>query len=132
MKHARKEYDRIQDCCLIETTIRCPQPGSLTPYCPGCLNAIFENGILVFRCNECGEEAGRGAFEPEKNGGIPKNEPVFLLRAKDKVASMVVGYWAIKAANAGASPKMVKAAINHAELMARWPIKQVPDMPEGA
>lgn len=132
MQHARKDYQRIQDAALMPTTIPCPDSHIHGGDCPGCLNGIFEDGAMVFRCNECGQEAGRGAFESEGAGGIPKDEPVFLLRAKDKVASMVVGYWAIQAANAGASPEMVRAAINHAELMARWPIKHVPDMPEGA
>jgi hypothetical protein len=133
MQHARKDYDRIQDAAFIVTTILCPnsQPGCPGD-CPGCLNGTFEDGVMVFRCNECGQEAGRGAFESERVGGIPKDEPVFLLRAKDKVASMVVGYWAAQAAQAGADPRMVWAALNHAEAMASWPAKQVPDMPEDA
>lgn len=31
--------------------------------CSGCLNAQPENGVLVFRCNECGAECGRAAID---------------------------------------------------------------------
>jgi hypothetical protein len=67
---------------------------------------------------------------PESEGGIPEDEPVFLLRAKDKTAWMVVAFWAAGAELAGADQRMVQAAIEQADRMRFWPNQQVPDMPE--
>lgn len=81
MKHARKDYDRIQD--------------------------------------------------PE--GKIPVDEPVFMLRAQDKVAPLVVEVWALAAELIGAKDNIVEAAFNHAEKMRVWQasnVSKVPDMPE--
>lgn len=80
MKHARSDYDRIQD--------------------------------------------------PE--GLIPENEPVFLIRAQDKVSAATVRDWANKAAIVGADPEIVDAALAHAQRMEEWPIKKVPNVPKGA
>ncbi len=82
MRHARKDYDRIQD--------------------------------------------------PENK--IPEDEPVFLLRAQDKVAPMVVEIWSLAAELSGASEDIVEAAFEHADLMRVWQSKnptkvKVPDMP---
>jgi hypothetical protein len=70
----------------------------------------------------------------DQAGIIPADEPVFLLRAKDVTAPRVVRTWARLAAEAGASPEMVKAAYEHADLMTEWQEEhgfKVPDMPEG-
>jgi len=41
----------------IETTILCPD----SPDCCGCINGERnEEGVIVFSCNECGQEVGRG------------------------------------------------------------------------
>ena len=80
MKHARQDYDRIQD----------------------------------------------------PSGLIPEDEPVFLLRAQDKVAPDIVRKWAARAELAGASKDIVTAANRQADLMAAWQQKhgdKVPDMP---
>lgn len=64
--------------------------------------------------------------------GIPPEEPVFLLRAKDIAAPRVVAYWAEAAELAGADPKMVFMAQDHAVKMNDWQVKQgykVPDLP---
>lgn len=63
---------------------------------------------------------------------VPKDEPVFLLRAQDAVAANTVRFWAAAAATAGADPAIVEAARKHAALMEAWPTKKIPDMPEGA
>ena len=71
---------------------------------------------------------------PVEAGGIPWDEPVFLLRAKDVTAPRVVRTWAKLAAEAGADPAMVKAAYDHADLMSQWQSEhgyKVPDTPEG-
>lgn len=63
---------------------------------------------------------------------IPKDEPVFVLRAQDVAAADAVRYWAAVAQQKGAAPEIVSAAIRHADLMDQWPTKKIPDMPESA
>lgn len=77
MKHARQDYDRIQD------------PAGL----------------------------------------IPADEPVFLLRAQDQLACMAVAYYASLCEQAQ-SPDVAMKARLHAERMAAWPKKKVPDLPK--
>jgi hypothetical protein len=72
MKHARKDYDRIQD------------PHNL----------------------------------------IPKDEPVFLLRAKDKTAPAIVRAWAsAQKTNPNADHKMIKEVEAHADVMEAYAAK---------
>jgi len=84
MKHARKDYDPIQDP-------RTPQ-----------------------------------------EGGIPPDEPVFLLRANDQLAAIAVDYWAALVASNGGDPEIVDSARQQANRMRAWPRKKMPDMPPGS
>ena len=68
---------------------------------------------------------------PEDQGGISVDEPVFLLRAKDKAAAGAVKCWAAIAEALGADWRIVLSARNHADAMELWGEKQIPDMPEG-
>lgn len=80
MKHAREDYDRIQD--------------------------------------------------PENK--IPKDEPVFLIRAQDVTAPDVVRYWAMQAKYKGAKESIVLAARTQADHMVEWQREhnmKIPDMP---
>lgn len=80
MKHARADYDRIQD--------------------------------------------------PE--GKIREDEPVFLIRAQDALASMTVEAWADFAEQWGASVSIVLAARVHAKRIREWQTKhglKIPDAP---
>lgn len=79
MKHARSDYDRIQD--------------------------------------------------PENK--IPIDEPVFLLRAQDQLACMAVMFYA-ELCRKHQAPSVAAKAKAHADAMARWPKKKLPDVPEGA
>jgi hypothetical protein len=76
MKHARPDYDRIQD--------------------------------------------------PE--GLIPDDEPVFLLRAQDRLAWHVVKIYAWTAELAG-RPEIADLCREHANKMKAWPVKKTPDLP---
>ena len=67
----------------------------------------------------------------DPSGLIPENEPVFLIRAKDKVGAHTVRMWAVFAKSAGASKAIIGAALDQAEKMEAWPEHQIPDMPEG-
>jgi hypothetical protein len=60
---------------------------------------------------------------------IPKDEPVFLLRAQDACSADAVRHWAALAEGAGAHPEIVSKAREHAALMDAWPVKKVPDLP---
>jgi hypothetical protein len=62
---------------------------------------------------------------------IPEDEPVFLLRGKDKTAPDTVETWANLAEEAGASPNIINAARKQAQAMRDWQAKhgnQIPDM----
>lgn len=66
---------------------------------------------------------------PPEQGGIPHDEPVFLLRAQDVAAAPAVMYWAYEAQCNGASPDVVAKAREIAAAMAAWPVKKTPDSP---
>lgn len=70
--------------------------------------------------------------DPE--GLIPEDEPVFLIRGKDKAGPEAVRAWATLAALAGADPEIVERARRWAVTMEEWQDQhgsQVPDLPEG-
>lgn len=60
---------------------------------------------------------------------IPADEPVFLLRAQDPLAWVVVGLWADAAELIGADQEIIDAAREQASAMHQWPHKAKPDMP---
>lgn len=71
-------------------------------------------------------------INPEANGlpgGIPANEPVFLLRAQDLNAAEVVRFWAFLAQESGADENTIKSALAQADAMDAWPRKKTPDAP---
>lgn len=57
---------------------------------------------------------------------IPKDEPVFLLRAQDETAAATVRFWA--SLNSQGDPQAVELARRHARLMDAWPKKKVADV----
>lgn len=59
---------------------------------------------------------------------IPKEEPVFLLRAQDELACKAVDYYAFLCSKAQA-PEVAAMAWEHAEKMRLWPKKKTPDLP---
>lgn len=64
--------------------------------------------------------------------GIPRDEPVFVLRASDVVAPDVVRFWARRAEAVGADPSMVRDVLEHAASMDRWQLangSKIPDYP---
>ena len=60
-------------------------------------------------------------------GLIPDDEPVFLLRGQDFLACMAVRYYAYLCATFQAPEVAAKARV-HAEHMAAWPKKKIPDL----
>jgi hypothetical protein len=61
-------------------------------------------------------------------GKIPADEPVFLLRAQDKLACIAVAYYA-ELCQQHQAPEVAKKAMAHSDLMAAWPKKKTPDLP---
>lgn len=63
----------------------------------------------------------------DPTGMIPEDEPVFILRAGDQIAPMVVRYWADRNDHAGGDPAVSQQAKDHADKMERWPKKNLAD-----
>lgn len=74
----------------------------------------------------CPEDIPLAAAIP---GGIPADEPVFLLRGQDVNAAEVVRFWAHLAQESGADEATVASALAQAEAMDAWPVKKTPDTP---
>ena len=64
----------------------------------------------------------------DKENLIPIDEPVFLLRAQDTLASIIVMIYAEHLRLAGGSPEHVKHTIEQARAMEKWPTKKMPDL----
>lgn len=60
--------------------------------------------------------------------GIDASEPVFLLRAQDKEASIAVREYAHRLRLAGGPEDLIESAWAQANLMEAWHIKKVPDL----
>lgn len=58
---------------------------------------------------------------------IPKDEPVFLIRAQDLVSGDALRHWAQLNDDAGGSPEVSTAICDHALLMDKWPVKKLAD-----
>lgn len=66
----------------------------------------------------------REDYNQGKMDEIPKDEPVFLLRAQDVSAAAVVRYWALLQQPG----EMQDMALEHAKAMDKWPVKKVADL----
>jgi hypothetical protein len=60
-------------------------------------------------------------------GKAADDEPVFVLRAQDVHAAMLVRKWAKKTEASGGNPEKVKEARELAKAMDKWPKKKVAD-----
>ena len=54
-------------------------------------------------------------------------EPIFVLRAQDRLAAAVVRVWADEAEKAGANAAKITEAREVADAMEKWPTRKVPD-----
>jgi hypothetical protein len=59
---------------------------------------------------------------------IPEDEPVFLLRAQDKVAAETLMFWIQEQERAGGDENMVRLAREHYKKFMEWPKKKLADM----
>ena len=60
---------------------------------------------------------------------IPEDEPVFLLRAQDRLAADTVDFWADALESNGGPEDIVAAAREHANKMRDWSPRKLPDAP---
>jgi hypothetical protein len=128
MKHARPDYDRIQDnsaaialAQLIMSMSFATEAGQTARNLArqvldeaninGDMTAIVTNGTVR---------------------SIPADEPVFLIRGQDVVGAAAVRAWADLAEAAGAKPDILGIARSHADWMDRWAAKKTPDLPAAA
>lgn len=61
-------------------------------------------------------------------GLIPDDEPVFLIRAQDKVSGDAVRAWVALAEKAGANSDILFLAQEHAKKMDAWSKRKIPDV----
>lgn len=65
-------------------------------------------------------------------GLIPADEPVFLLRAQDVAAPLMLARWIDFMQNTGAQPELIDSAKAHLERMEAWQREhgsKTPDLP---
>ena len=55
------------------------------------------------------------------------DEPIFVLRAQDRLAADAVRHWADRAEQSGSTPAKVAEAREIADAMDRWPSRKLPD-----
>ncbi len=59
---------------------------------------------------------------------IPDDEPVFLLRAQDRISDEVVRFWAELNDKYGGDSMMSQMAREHAAKMSMWPKRKMADL----
>lgn len=127
MKHARSDYDSIQDnAAAIELANLVLSMGSVSTAGLRCRQLARQ----VLGVDDHGHLAG--VIPVHTNGTvrlIPKDEPVFLIRGQDIVGGDAVRAWAALAESKGAKPDILAIAREHAGKMDAWPKKKTPDMP---
>lgn len=127
MKHARSDYDMIQDCSaarqlaeLVLSMGMATEKGQVARSLARQVLGIDDHGNAP------------PSTVTVTNGTvrvIPADEPVFLIRGQDKVGGDAVRAWAVLAEAAGSAPDILAIAREHAAKMDAWPKKKVADMP---
>jgi hypothetical protein len=56
-----------------------------------------------------------------------EDEPIFVLRAQDRLAPTIVRDWATLARDHGCAPAKVQEAFRLADQMEQWPTRKYPD-----
>lgn len=65
----------------------------------------------------------------DPSGKIPKDEPVFILRAQDVNAPATLRFWAEQVGKSGGDQAIAQLARDQADRMDAWPVKKSPDLP---
>jgi len=74
-----------------------------------------------------GLDSKYGKVTLEKKPDVPDAEPLFVLRAQDKLASGVVKFYASQYLRATGDEKGNKSILDQAKAMEEWPTKKLPD-----
>jgi hypothetical protein len=74
-----------------------------------------------------GKRLADGTWQDSCLAKIKPEEPIFVLRAQDKLAPALVEDWADRAATHGCSAEKVAEARTTAAAMRDWPTKKYPD-----
>lgn len=127
MKHAREDYNAIQD------TTAARQLAELVLS----MQMVMDKGLVARRLARevlCIDDHGNApdALPITTNGTtrlIPRDEPVFLIRGQDSVGGAAVRAWAELAEANGAAPEILRIAREHADKMDVWPKKKTADLP---
>lgn len=127
MKHARNDYNAIQD------TTAAMQLAELVLS----MNMVTASGLVARRlAREVLGVDDHGRAPPVTpvitNGTtrlIPRDEPVFLIRGQDAVSGDAVRAWANLAEANGAAPEILVIAREHAGKMDAWPKMKTADLP---
>jgi hypothetical protein len=59
--------------------------------------------------------------------GVPRDEPVFILRGQDAAAAETILFYSVVAQRVGADPEHIRHILKSYEAVAKWPIKKIPD-----
>ncbi len=127
MKHARKDYNSIQD-----TTAACQLAELVLS-----MQMVTDKGLMARRLARAvlgiDDHGNSLAATPITTNGttrmIPHDEPVFLIRGQDAVGGDAVRAWASLAAAKGANHDILQIARDHAAKMDAWPKKKIADLP---
>lgn len=65
----------------------------------------------------------------DPSGAIPADEPVFLLRAQDRLAAAMVLLYADFYEACGGDDQVARHLRDHAAAMKRWPNRRTPTIP---
>ncbi len=148
MKHARNDYNRIQDPLTpgtplntILTELTGPAPvlyfstseGQERKLCVFCRAevAVAKADEVQEPMPHTGQCVVRAAEDllASKGNPIPADEPVFLLRGQDRLAAGVVWAWATDCCAAlGPDSDIVRAADRQGRAMQAWPVKKQADL----
>lgn len=127
MKHARQDYDVIQD------TTAARKLAELVLSMQLCTDAGLVARRLAREVLGITDHGRAPAMNPITTNGttrlIPDDEPVFLLRGQDRHAANTVRYWADQVARDNGDEDIIKVALEHANKMDAWPKKKLPDLP---
>lgn len=124
MKHARTDYDRIQDngtaIALAQLIMSMSFVGEAGQTARNLARQVLDEA------NIHGDQTAIVTNGTVRS--IPADEPVFLIRAQDAVGATAVRIWADLAEDAGAKPDILGAARSHAGWMEQWALKKTPDL----
>jgi hypothetical protein len=105
-----------------ESDWTCPQCGNTIRDYEDCF--IYPEDLTMATAKQVKEQAAKGEG---CLGKAADDEPVFVLRAQDVHAAMLVRKWAKKTEAAGGNPEKIKEARDVAKQMDKWPTKKVAD-----